>query len=62
MTEFKYKKEWDELSKDYIKNRQKLWDLFYNYCIENEAEIIDAIFGFSKLDDIKNVPYGKRSN
>lgn len=58
MTEFTNKKEWDELIKDYPKNRHRLWEIFYNYVKENEKEIWESVW--NNLVDVKDVPYNKK--
>lgn len=57
MTKFTNKKEWDELIKDYPKNRYRLWKIFYNYIKENEKEIWESVW--NNLTDVRNIPYGK---
>lgn len=58
MTEFTNKEEWDELIKDYPKNKYKLWILFSNYIKENEKEIWKSVW--DQLVDIGDIPYGKK--
>lgn len=58
MTEFTNKEEWDELIKDYPKNKYKLWILFSNYIKENEREIWKSVW--DQLVDIGDIPYGKK--
>ena len=55
MTEFTNKKEWDELIKDYPKNRHRLWEIFYNYVKENEKEIWESVW--NNLADVRDIPY-----
>lgn len=57
MTEFTNKEEWDELIKDYPKNRHRLWEIFYNYVKENEKEIWESVW--NNLVDVRDIPYGK---
>jgi hypothetical protein len=58
MTEFTNKEEWDELIKDYPKNKYKLWILFSNYIKENEREIWKSVW--DQLVDIGDIPYDKK--
>lgn len=58
MTKFTNKEEWDELVKDYPKNRYRLWKIFYNYVKENEKEIWKSVW--DDLVDIRDIPYGKK--
>ena len=58
MTEFTNKKEWDELIKDYPKNKHRLWEIFYNYVKENEKEIWESIW--NNLVDVRDIPYNKK--
>jgi len=57
MTEFTNKEEWDELIKDYPKNRHRLWEIFYNYVKENEKEIWESVW--NNLIDVRDIPYNK---